>query len=175
MANADKAIPQQSTQTMFAGMDVRWMMDRQAEARADHPFLVWAPFTGDDKSWTYKEFRDEAHQVAAGLYGRGVRAGDFVLLHFDNCPEILIAWYACAVLGAVGVTTNARSSGPELTYFAENSSAVAAITQPKFAKLVRDNCPALKWVVVTDNDNGDAPKDGTTPDAADAFTSLYGD
>ncbi len=175
MANASRALPQQPTQTMFAGTDVRWLMDTQAAARADHPFLVWAPFSGDDKAWTYKQFRDDAYKIAAGLYGRGVRAGDFVLLHFDNCPEILLAWYACAAFGAVGVTTNARSSGPELTYFAENSNCVAAITQPKFAKLVQDNCPALKWVVVTENDNGDAPKEGTAPDAANAFASLYGD
>ena len=35
--------------------------------------------------------------------------GDRVLIHADNCPEMVLAWYACAVVGAVGVTTNTRS------------------------------------------------------------------
>ena len=27
-------------------------------------------------------------------------------IHAENCPEAVIAWYACARIGAVGVTTN---------------------------------------------------------------------
>ena len=28
----------------FAGLDVPWLLRMQAEARRDHPFLIWAPF-----------------------------------------------------------------------------------------------------------------------------------
>jgi crotonobetaine/carnitine-CoA ligase len=43
-----------------------------------------------------------------------VRAGDRVLIHLENCPEFLLAWFGCAALGAVAVTTNARSA-PDAT------------------------------------------------------------
>ena len=47
--------------------------------------------------------------------------------------ETVLAWLACATLGAVGVTTNTKSVGAEMTYFAERTGAVAAITQPQYA------------------------------------------
>ena len=49
---------------------------------------------------------------------------------------MVLSWYACALLGAVAVTTNTRSVGAELEYFAEHTRCVAAITQPQFAALV---------------------------------------
>ena len=96
-------------------------------------------------------------RVAGGLARRGVRAGERVLIHLDNCPETLLAWYACGWLGAVAVTTNARAADDELAYYAEHCGAVAAITQPKFAEAVARNCRHIRWQVVTDTDNGTPP------------------
>lgn len=172
MSNAAKALPRDPKMQPFAGMDMRDLLRDRAEKRADHPFLIWAPFEGDDQQWSYGEFYAAINRLAAGLHDKGVQPGDFVLIHLDNCPEILFAWYACAMLGAVAVTTNARSSGDELNYFADNSNAVAAITQPKFAELVRDNCPRLKWVAVTETDNG-AP--AAFPEGFDRFADIDGD
>ena len=49
-------------------------------------------------------------------------------------------WNSCGSrapgIGAVVVTTNTRSAGAELGYFADNCNAVAAITQPELAELV---------------------------------------
>ena len=49
---------------------------------------------------------------------------------------MVLTWYACATIGAVGVTTNTKSVGPEITYLAGHAQCVAAITQPKFAALI---------------------------------------
>ena len=57
---------------------------------------------------------------------------------------MVLAWYACAKVGAVAVTTNTRSVGDEITYFAEHTGCVGAITQPQFAKLVADSARKLK-------------------------------
>ena len=46
----------------------------------------------------------------AGTPGRGSRGQG--LLHADNCPELVLAWLACATVGAVGVTTNTKSVPP---------------------------------------------------------------
>ena len=145
----------------FTGLDVPSLLAHRAARRPDHVFIAWEPF--DDQSdsrpeaWTYARFAHQVGRIAGGLARRGVVAGDRVLIHLDNCPESLLAWYACAQLGAVAVTTNARAVADELGYYAEHCGAVAAITQPKFAALVAKSCPHLRWLVVTATDNGAAP------------------
>ena len=43
---------------------------------------------------------------------------------------MVLAWLACATVGAVAVTTNTRSVGAEIAYFVDKAQCVAAITQP---------------------------------------------
>ncbi len=161
--------------SLFAPLDVPTYLDIQAGYRGNHPFLIWEPFEGPSRSWTYGEFSIATKRLAAGLAKRGVTQGDRVLIHMDNCPEILLSWYACAALGAVAVTTNARSAGKELSYFAEHSEAVAGITQPAFADLLASNCPGLGWVAVTETDSdGSRPQD-RPENGSDSFEALFAD
>ena len=159
----------------FSGFDVAHLMALQGERRADHPFLIWEPFEGGPQSWTYGAFNAAIRRIAAGLKARGVGVGDRVLVHLDNCPESLLSWYACAHLGAVAVTTNARSAGQEMTYFADHGEVVGAITQPKFAELVNTHCRNIKWLCVTETDNGAPPESGHAPEKAERFAALDGD
>ncbi len=156
----------------FVGLDVPWLLRRQAERRADHPFLVWEPFDGRTEALGYAAFRDRAVRLAAALARRGVRAGDRVLLHLDNCPEALLGWYACAELGAVAVTTNTRSAPTELRFYAADCGAVAAITQPRYAALVDEAAPGLRWIAVTSHDAGEPPAAGSAPGHAEGFAAL---
>ncbi len=158
----------------FAAQDIRTLLELQAQLRRDHPFLIWRPLSGPGQTWTYGQFVERIRRFAAGLHGRGVRAGDRVLVHLDNCPETVIAWLGCAWMGAVAVTTNARSSGNELNYFAANSRAVAGITQPRFAELVAASCPDLRWLAITETDNGDDPG-ASRPEPAQSFERIDGD
>ena len=82
--------------------------------------------------------------------------GDKVLIHADNCPEMVLAWYACATVGAVGVTTNTRSVRAELEFFIAKTRCVGAITQPQYAGLVAEAGPDLGWIVVTGDNSGEA-------------------
>jgi carnitine-CoA ligase len=159
----------------FSGWDVNRLVDAKADTRSDHPFVIWEPFSGQTDVWTYARFAEDTKRLAAGLHARGVQAGDRVLIHLENCPESILCWYACARIGAIAVTTNARAAGPELNYFAEHANAVAAITQPKFAELVNANCPGLRWMVVTGHDSGEAPGAGQAVTGSDSFSALYGD
>ena len=159
----------------FAGLDVPWLLRMRAETRRDHPFLVWAPFDAPARSWSYGEFHDRVGALAAGLVRRGIRPGDFVLIHLDNCIEALLAWYALVELGAVAVTTNTRSAPAEVAYFAEHSQAVAAITQPAYAALVASACPGLHWIAVTGHDGGVAPAAGQGAARGERFEALFAD
>ena len=160
----------------FAGRDVNWLLDFRAETRGDHTFLIGEPFAGERQTWTYRQFRDCVMRVAAGLRRRGIKAGDYVLVHLDNSPEMEFLWFACARLGAVVVTTNTRSAGAELEYFADHCNAVAAITQPELAETVAANAKRIKWLAVTEHlaDGGEPPAN-LRPGKSDAFSNLDGD
>ena len=139
------------------GQDIGELLARQADRRADHPALVWSPSSGEERRWTYAELWADVQSLAAGLAARGIGVGDRVLVHSENCPEMVISSLACSTVGATSVTTNTKSVEAEVTYFAEHTRAVAAITQPQFAALVAAAAPELQWIAVTADNSGEAP------------------
>ena len=154
----------------FTGMDLAHLLELQARARGQHPFLIWSPFEGEARSWSYAAFADAVARVAGAMARRGIQRGERVIIHLENCPESLIAWFACARLGAVAVLTNGRAAGEELAYFAQHAAAVAAITQPRLLPTLAAHCPGLRWVAVTETDNGAAPE--AAPEPALSFATL---
>lgn len=167
--------PETVARYQFHGQDVAWLLDQRAEHRGDHTFLVWQPKEGPVRTWTYAEFSLATREVAAGLAARGIGVGDAVLIHAENCPEAVIAWYAVARLGGIAVTTNTRSVAAELEYFIDASGAVAAITQPQFASVLAEAAGGLRWTVVTADNSGVAVPEEQQPTGSDAFDSLRGD
>src|SRR5438270_72387 len=159
----------------FAGMDVPSLLRMRSQSRREHPFLVWAPFDAPAKAWTYGEFHERVGALAAGLKARGVKPGEFLLIHLDNCVEAMLAWFACVELGAIAVTTNTRSAPAEMEYFADHCGAVAAITQPAYAETISAHCRNLRWLAVISPDAGAAPAQGGKPQHGDSFESLFGD
>jgi crotonobetaine/carnitine-CoA ligase len=159
----------------FAGLDVPWLLRMRAETRREHPFLIWAPFDAPARKWSYGEFHDRVGALAAGVAARGVKSGEYVLIHLDNCIEAMLAWFACVELGAIAVTTNTRSAPAEMAYFAGHCGAIAAITQPAYAETILANCPSLRWIAVISHDAGIAPAQGYAPQHADSFEALFAD
>ncbi len=144
----------------------------RAEYSADRIAFVWHPYHGSAREWTYRELARDAAGLAAGLQRRGIGPGDKVLIHLENCPEFVIAWYACAAIGAVAVTTNTRSAADEMRYFIEDSQPACAITQPRFAEMIAACAPRLSWQAVLDHDAG---QEGGASRGDDSFSSLAGD
>src|ERR1700761_7943192 len=157
----------------FAGLDVPWLLAMRAEVRRDHPFLIWAPFDARARKWSYGEFHDRVGALAAGLVKRGIKQGDYILIHLDNCIEAMLAWFACVEIGAIAVTTNTHSAAAEIEYFADHCGAVAAITQPAYAELVAANCKNLRWIAVIGHDAGTVP--AYVPSRENSFEALFGD
>ena len=73
----------------FAGLDVPWLLRMRSESRSEHPFLIWAPFDAPARHWSYREFHERVGALGAGLRRRGIKAGDCVLIHLDNCIEAM--------------------------------------------------------------------------------------
>ncbi len=158
----------------FEGLSIGWLLDQQATLRGDRPFVIFEPFDGPAVTLTYREFRDTARRVARGLRARGLRKGDFVIVHLDNSPEFLLAWCGCALAGVVAVTTNTASAAAELSYYIETSGARAAITQPALLPVVSEAGGALEWIAVTQTDSGVAPLSGR-PARGEGFDDLMRD
>jgi crotonobetaine/carnitine-CoA ligase len=156
----------------FAGLDIVSLLTRRAAQRPDHPLLIWAPADGPEKTWTYAAFVQAVACLAGGLAARGIRPGDRVLLHLENCPEALLARFACAWLGAICVATNALAAGPELAGLAETVGPRAAITQPKFSSLVDKHVRGLDWIAVTDTDAGTPSEAADLPARGERFWPL---
>ena len=156
----------------FRGMDVTWLLDQWVERQPDKTVLVWAPFDGAQRRWSYAELAGDARRFAAGLHARGVGVGDFVLMHLENSPDFLIAWFGCAYLGAVPVTTNTRSVAENVRYFAEVMEPACAITDPTFASIVRDACGDAPRMLVTGDLALDVDVDAL---GAEPFASVFAD
>src|SRR5581483_7134322 len=156
----------------FGDADMASVFASRCREHAHRPYLIWQPFDQPSVTYSYAELGREAHAVAAGLQARGVRPGDRVLVHLENSPEFVIAWFACTLAGATIVQTNTRSAEDELRYYGEDASVVGAITQPRFAALVKAAAPRLKWIACIDHDSGvrapDVPRD-------ESFAVLHGD
>jgi crotonobetaine/carnitine-CoA ligase len=171
----EQLVPSELEQFGMHGQDIAWLLDDRATQRGDHPALIWAPKEGEGRQWSYVELRDDVRRVAAGLAARGVGVGDHVLIHADNCPEFVLTWLACAVVGAVGVTTNTKSVASEIGSFIERTGCVGAITQPRYAATVAGASDALKWIVITEDNSGEAPGPDEVHHGHESFESLYGD
>ena len=153
----------------FERQTIASLLAMRAASSRDDPFLVFAPFEGDVRRWTYGAFADDVARVAGGLAALSVGRGDRVVVLLENCPEALLVFFACAWLGAVCVPVNAQSTASELAYFLTRTQAVGIVTQPSLRDIAHAAC-ASRWVVVTQKDAG-------TADAANgrdvAFASLY--
>ena len=146
--------------SLFEGQDLRTSLDACRQAYAARPFLYWEPFEGEASVLTFAEFVSRVERFAAGLHARGVRPGDRLLIHLENCPEGLIAWLGCGVLGAVAVMTSPRAARAEMAYFVDLTRPVACVTQPKYAELVAAVAPQLRWIAITGTDCGAEPAGG---------------
>jgi crotonobetaine/carnitine-CoA ligase len=143
----------------------RRTLRHELEAKVErHPNKTWLIFEGRDGSVqhiTYGGFARRARQAAAVLTGLGLRPGDKLILHLNNCPDFLELWFGAALCGAVIVPVNTQSSMDELEYLVNHSESVLFATEPALlpladALLVR--CPNVRHLLVcrTGEDEGRA-------------------
>jgi propionyl-CoA synthetase len=77
-------------------------LDRHVDARGDQPALIYdSPVTGTQRTYTYRQLRDEVAAFAGVLAGLGVGRGDRVVIYMPMVPEAAIAMLACARIGAI--------------------------------------------------------------------------
>jgi len=67
----------------------------------EHPALCFRSETVPDETWSWAELHRAVASVAASLREMGVGVGDRVVAYVPNTPHAVIAFLACASLGAV--------------------------------------------------------------------------
>ncbi len=91
-------------------------LDRHVPERGDQPALIYdSPLAGAQRTYTYRELRDEVALFAAVLRNLGVEAGDRVIIYMPMIPEAVIGMLACARLGAIHSVVFGGFAAHELT------------------------------------------------------------
>jgi fatty-acyl-CoA synthase len=117
-----------------------------------------------DIRWTYSEFGRRVRQLAKGLMGAGLEAGDRVGLWAPNFAEWTLVQYATAEIGVILVNVNPAYRTHELAYALNQSGCRWVIAAPEFktsnyvemVAAVREECPALERAVFFWSDGWDA-------------------
>jgi crotonobetaine/carnitine-CoA ligase len=81
--------------------------------------------------YSFAQLNTEANRLARGLAALGVGAGDVVPAVLDNCPELVVAWFALAKLGAVHAPINPELRGDGLVQALNTAGASLLITAPR--------------------------------------------
>ena len=75
-------------------------LDRHAEATPDRVAYHWEGDSGETRTITYAQLKDEVCRAANALKSLGVETGDRVAIYMGMVPEFPVALLACARLGA---------------------------------------------------------------------------
>ncbi len=87
------------------------LVERQARARADHPFVLF-----EDRRVTYGEYNAAANRLAHWGEENGLQAGDVVAVLMQNRPEYLSTWAGLAKLGVTSALINTNLVGAGLAH-----------------------------------------------------------
>jgi long-chain acyl-CoA synthetase len=119
------------------------------DATASFPSRPALAFRG--LTTTYREVRDAADHLAAGLAGLGVRKGDRVSIVLPNCPQLVLTVFAVLRLGAVVVQHDPLSTDGALrAQLSHCGSRVVVCLDQAHGTVVRAAVgSAVRWLVVT--------------------------
>jgi long-chain acyl-CoA synthetase len=106
------------------------------------------------QSWTWREWRDDVHAIAAGLHGLGLRRGQTLAIIGDNRPLLYGAICAAQCLGAIPVPVYQDAVADEMAFVLAHGEAAVAIAedQEQVDKLIAigERAPHLARIVYDD-------------------------
>ena len=117
---------------------------------------------------THDAFVRRSAQLAHGLRGMGVKAGDRVAVQVEKCPDMLALYAACAQMGAIFLPLNTAYTGAELSYFVGDSGAALLVGDPAREDELRGVAEASGAAFATLSSAG-----GSLSDAADAQEETF--
>jgi long-chain acyl-CoA synthetase len=117
-------------------------------------------FVFEEDAWSYRRLAEESERVAQGLAASGVKAGDRVVLHMMNRPEMLVAYYACFRMGAIAAPLRTTFTCAELAPMLQRLRPALYIGEsalyPNVAPVDATVLPREKRFIVDDADQNHA-------------------
>src|SRR6201996_69544 len=127
------------------------VVDQQAQERPDKIFV-----TDGTSTLTYRELRDSARRLAAGLRRLGIGPGDRVSVQLPSWAEFMQISVALTRVGAIMVPIMPIYRRDDVGYVLQNAAVRTAITCGSFHKFdyadmyesLRTDCPELRDLIV---------------------------
>jgi acyl-CoA synthetase (AMP-forming)/AMP-acid ligase II len=140
------------------------MLVRGVELAPDAPALIQGP-----RQWSFRQLRERADSLAAGLAGLGLVKGDRICILAQNDAGYVDLYGACARQGIVAYPINWRLTAPEVERVLERAAPKMMVADASTMAVVGD-WPLTKREVSHWYQLGDAPAPGFT-----ALSALYRD
>ncbi|EAN4434232.1 crotonobetaine/carnitine-CoA ligase [Salmonella enterica] len=122
---------------IVGGQHLRQMWDDLGGIYEDKTALIFESCAGEVQHFSYAALNREINRTANLFYSLGVRKGDNVALHLDNCPEFIFCWFGLAKIGAIVVPVNARLLREESAWILQNSRTSLLVTSAPFYPMYR--------------------------------------
>ncbi len=122
--------------------------------------LIHEDHAGEVRRFTYDDIRRLSNGWAEFLVSRGVQPRDRVCVFLDRIPELYIAFLGILKAGAIAQPLFSAFGEEAFFQRADDSAAVAVITQHKHVgkvRKVRERLPALRTSIVVDHEAGRRP------------------
>lgn len=139
---------------IIGGQHLRQMWDDLADVYGHKTALICESSGGVVNRYSYLELNQEINRTANLFYTLGIRKGDKVALHLDNCPEFIFCWFGLAKIGAIMVPINARLLCEESAWILQNSQAcllvISAQFYPMYQQIQQEDATQLRHICLTD-------------------------
>ena len=116
--------------------------------------LICESSSGVVNRYSYLELNQEINRTANLFYTLGIRKGDKVALHLDNCPEFIFCWFGLAKNWRDYGADYARLLREESTWILQNSQACLLVTSaqfyPMYQQIQQEDASQLRHICLTD-------------------------
>jgi len=124
--------------------DLPAILRTHARERPDHRAML-----AGERSWTYRELRDEAARVAQALLAERVGREDRVAVLDKNAGEYFTVLFGAGMLNAVTLAVNWRLAPREMEYIIDHAQARVLLVGEEFiGHLAKMKLPTVRRVVV---------------------------
>jgi acetyl-CoA synthetase len=145
-------------------------LDVHLRDRGHKTALVFEGEPGDSRRVSYQELHAEVCRASNALRALGVRSGDRVVIYMPLVPEIIVAMFACARIGAVhsvvfggfsalSLRERIEDAGARVLFTADGGHRGGGIIELKAAadEALSQGCPTIEKVVVLKRTGMDVP------------------
>ncbi len=132
-------------------MNIRKLLERKVRQHGDKPYIIFIDKEQNEEILTYNQFDELVNRLGNWLLEKGIKKGDFVLVHLPNSAGFLIALHACTKIGAVMIPSIIFDVAEDLEYKLNFSGAKMVITDGEYYPMfdaLRLKCATLQDIVI---------------------------